>query len=69
MTRTFATPSAELTELAAVLAKGYLRVVHDAQNLGTFVPEEPQNALDVSRPESPHGGQETGGNGGGQRDP
>ena len=63
---TIATHSA-LTELAAVLARGYRRLARDARNLGTFVPEEPQKELAVSPPESPHCKEETGGNSGGQR--
>ena len=63
---TIATHSA-FTELAALLASGYLRLTQHAHTLGTFSPREPQKELDVSLPESPHCEEETGGNGGGRR--
>ncbi len=54
-----ATQSPLLTELAAVLAKGFLRLAHDAHKLGTFGPREPQKELEPSPRESPHCGQES----------
>ena len=50
---TFATPSAALTELAGVLATGYLRLTQTSQDLGTSRTREPQKELDLRVEESP----------------
>ena len=68
LTGTIARPSPLVAKLAALLAKGFLRLTQTAHNPGTFRTGEPQKELDVSRAESPHCSEETGGHGGGQRD-
>ena len=50
MTQTIATPSALLTELAAVLARGYLRLTKIAPDSATSSHKE----LDLRAKESPH---------------
>ncbi len=55
MTRTIATHSALLTELAGVLARGYLRIGRTAPDSATLR----HKPLDLPRPESPHGQRES----------
>ena len=47
-------PHSAFTELAAVLAHGYLRLTQIARNSAVSDSENLQKELDVSRPESPH---------------
>lgn len=47
MKATIATHSAELTDLAGLLARAYLRLAKHRENLGTFRAEEPQKDLDL----------------------
>ena len=53
MTPTIAIPSPLSKELAAVLAKGYLRLTQTAQNLGISRPKEPHKELALYAKESP----------------
>lgn len=52
MTRTIAAPSAAFTELAAVLATGYLRLARKAPDCASFRPKEPPVSLDSPRDRS-----------------
>lgn len=43
-----------IRDLAAVLARGILRLARNERNAASSPPGEPQKAVDVARPESPH---------------
>jgi hypothetical protein len=43
-----------ISELAALLATGYMGLAQTPRNLGISCPREPQKELDVFCPESPH---------------
>ncbi len=59
MTFTFATPSAELTELAGILARGYQRLTRIAPHSATFCHKELALCAEESPPVidtgAPHG--------------
>jgi hypothetical protein len=56
---TIATPSALLTELAGLLARGYLRLTAGAPNGATFARKEPHESLDLRAKKRPPVVQET----------
>ena len=51
---TIATPSPLLTELASLLARGYMRLTQKSRDVAVFPPRIPQKELDVLAEESPH---------------